>query len=70
MNVAVLKAKTRTAQTRPAQDPAPESVGRASDWIDPEGDDWLAAIYRELTTGVEPGVSSPGSTPDPEHWFG
>jgi hypothetical protein len=70
MNVAVLKAKTGPAQARPVLDPPPETVGRASDWIDPEGNDWLAAIYRELTSGLEPGASIPGSTPDPEHWFG
>jgi hypothetical protein len=68
--VAARGTSVATAQTRPLLDPAPESVGRTSDWIDPEGDDWLAAIYRELTSGLEPVASTPGFSPDPEHWFG
>jgi hypothetical protein len=49
---------------------APDSIGRTTEWIDPEGDDWLAAIYQELTRGGESGTSVQGPAPELEHWFG
>lgn len=45
------------------------SVGPASDWIDPEGGDWFAAIYRELASDSPP---PNGERPacEVDHWFG
>ncbi len=57
-----------------APQPSNRSVGPAgaihySEWIDPEGDDWFASIYRELTDEpVEAPVDQPAS--DPAYWFG
>jgi hypothetical protein len=69
MNVAVLDLEL--AGVEPELRSAPRALGPQSDWIDPEGDDWLAAIYRELTRGgIEPAALASGIVPEPEHWFG
>jgi hypothetical protein len=61
MNVAVIE---------PADGEIELQAGEAgSEWIDPEGDDWLASIYRYLTQEPTPVASVP-SVPDLEHWFG
>jgi hypothetical protein len=67
MNVAVVE---------PASHEIESSAGRAeretpclqSEWIDPEGNDWLSAIYRELTRGASELVVA--SDLELEHWFG
>jgi hypothetical protein len=45
------------------------SADPASDWIDPEGGDWIAAIYREPAAGSPP---PNGEQPacEVDHWFG
>ena len=77
MNVAVIepasisRATPEARQSRPAASPI-------SEWIDPEGDDWFAEIYRELNDGpVASDAAAAGSAvlagrlrPEVEHWFG
>jgi hypothetical protein len=57
-----------------AAEPGPAPVcGDQCDWVDPEGDDWLASIYRFLTEDGKPvgGEVVPSlPPPDLEHWFG
>ena len=68
MSVAVLEPTAVPTEPKVGPD-AGRSVAAASDWIDPEGDDWLAAIYRELS---QESVSALGLRPATEldHWFG
>ena len=70
MNVAVLEPVAAHPQASSVADPA-EGPGQVSEWIDPDGDDWFAAIYREL---VHDPTSAPTdrdrSMPGPDHWFG
>jgi hypothetical protein len=64
MNVAVVEPAEGMNEVAPT---AP-----ASEWIDPEGDDWLASIYRFLTEET-PRVEIAGrvaASPEVEHWFG
>ena len=70
MNVAVLDPATRPAGVSAERALAVDLPGTTGDWIDPEGDDWFAEIYRELTR--ETGTSGVGEQLDPErdHWFG
>ena len=44
-------------------------IGGHSEWIDPEGDDWLSSIYRELTQEPAPAARD-DHAPDPSYWFG
>ena len=70
MSVAVLEPTTVPAESKAGPNPG-LSVSAASDWIDPEGDDWLSVIYRELA--AEPDSAPVGGTaqaPQFEHWFG
>jgi hypothetical protein len=73
MNVAVVEPAEgigREATVAPAVPAAP--VASATDWIDPEGDDWLAANYRFLI-GETPRAHVAGELAAPaevEHWFG
>jgi len=70
MNVAVLDPAARPAGVSAECVSVVELPGTTGDWIDPEGDDWFAEIYRELTR--ETGTSGVGEQLDPErdHWFG
>ncbi len=69
MNVAVLEPFASPAQDADARGCGLDAiVGQVSEWIDPEGDDWFAAIYHELAQ------ESPQATGDRpayelEHWF-
>jgi len=70
MSVAVLEPTAVPTEPKVGPD-AGRSVAAASDWIDPEGDDWLSVIYRELA--AEPDSAPVGVTaqaPQFEHWFG
>ena len=69
MNVAVLELVASPSQASAVREREPERIGQASEWIDPEGDDWLAAIYQELE---QQSASATGDRPAPEldHWFG
>lgn len=42
-------------------------LGVTSEWIDPEGDDWFAQIYRELVSG--PDAADPAEV-DSSYWLG
>ncbi|HEX7490851.1 MAG TPA: hypothetical protein VF337_04005 [Candidatus Limnocylindrales bacterium] len=51
----------------------PDVLVAQSEWVDPEGDDWLASLYRFLTE--DEALSDEASWPSPslpelEHWFG
>jgi Sec-independent protein translocase protein TatA len=48
----------------------PVPVAPPAEWIDPEGDDWFATIYRELTQEPNSPVPSSEHSPELEHWFG
>ena len=68
MNVAVLEPEART--DGPAiEGLVGEAIRHASEWVDPEGDDWFAQIYRELATDLEP-ASARRPPADLVHWFG
>jgi hypothetical protein len=70
MHVPALDPVTATAKTSRSRERGAEvSVGPASDWIDPEGGDWIAAIYREPAAGSPP---PNGEQPacEVDHWFG
>ena len=70
MNVAILDPAARPAGVSAERASAVELPGASSDWIDPEGNDWFAEIYRELTR--ETGTLGLGEQLDLErdHWFG
>ena len=71
MNVAVLNPTARPAGVSAERVSAVELPGTTGEWIDPDGDDWFAEIYRELTR--ETGTSSVGEqipAPECDHWFG
>jgi hypothetical protein len=70
MNVAALDLTADPARTPAGRIQRPESVGHATEWIDPEGSDWFAEIYREVALGAESGASGLRLPPDLEHWFG
>ena len=69
MNVAVLEPAASLPQEPVPTERGFVAIGPVSDWIDPEGDDWFAAIYRELS---QESVSALGLRPATEldHWFG
>jgi hypothetical protein len=69
MNVAVLEPAASLPQEPGPTERGFAGIGAVSDWIDPEGDDWFAAIYREL---AQESVSTLGRPPATEldHWFG
>ena len=69
MNVAVLEPAASLPQEPGPTERGFAGIGVGSDWIDPEGDDWFAAIYREL---AQESVSALGRPPATEldHWFG
>ena len=57
----------------PSDQAAGEAIERQSstgEWLDPEGDDWLQQLYRELVgrPADQPQDGIAGS--DPGHWFG
>jgi len=70
MNGAVLDREIRPTRAAAELAHAPEPVGHTTEWIDPEGDDWFAAIYEELIRGTEAAASPKFTAPEPEHWFG
>ncbi|MGA3029384.1 MAG: hypothetical protein ABSE58_01430 [Candidatus Limnocylindrales bacterium] len=67
MNVALEPASTSSASRIP--DCSPERCGQHSEWIDPEGDDWFASIYRELTEESATTAVDQASS-DLAYWFG
>lgn len=69
MNVTVLEPVASLAQMSGIREGELDVIGQVSEWIDPEGDDWLAAIYQELE---QQSASATGDRPAPEvdHWFG
>jgi hypothetical protein len=70
MNVAVVE-PTSTQNAAPAViEAGPSRAGhQASEWIDPEGDDWFSSIYRELT-GEPRAPRFDQQAPELGHWFG
>jgi hypothetical protein len=70
MKVALRDPEIRLTGAETAVELAPDSIGQTSEWIDPEGDDWFAAIYQELIRGAAPTISTERPIPELEHWFG
>jgi hypothetical protein len=69
MNVAVVEPTSTPTRAPAGRDGGLPTASQQVEWIDPEGDDWFASIYRELTR--EPGASSYDEhAPELEHWFG
>jgi hypothetical protein len=69
MNVAVVEPASILASASGSRESELDALGVQSEWIDPEGDDWFSAIYRELTQGSA--VAAEAQTaPELEHWFG
>ena len=70
MSVAVLEPTAVPTEPKVGPD-AGRSVAAASDWIDPEGDDWLSVIYLELAPEAESArAGGAAAGPQFEHWFG
>ena len=69
MNVAVVEPTSSHDTAHCAIENERDGSGRQSEWIDPEGDDWYSAIYRDLTQEAEPVRATP-AVPEPEPWFG
>ena len=69
MNVAVVE-PTSTHTASADRESGPQKPGQQAEWIDPEGDDWFATIYRELTQEPNSPVPSSEHSPELEHWFG
>jgi hypothetical protein len=69
MNAAVVELASTVPSEPAVCDCGLGGTGHQCEWIDPEGDDWLSSIYRELT-----GESTPSGVRRPvlefEHWFG
>ena len=76
MNVAVIEPASSLAAAVAARETDPDVEAFQSEWIDPEGDDWFAALYRELTgasaVGTAAGFALAPTRPrsELEHWFG
>jgi len=68
MNVAVVEPASVLRESPQPGHCTPAPAGYENDWIDPEGDDWLSWIYRELTQ--ESPLAAASSAPEVEHWFG
>jgi hypothetical protein len=69
MNGAVVESAS-LCSVAPADHAESGLAGLPSDWIDPEGDDWLSAIYRELTQDPRRAPEPAQPTAELEHWFG
>ena len=69
MNVAVVEPTSQQSAASADREGAPSKTGHQAEWIDPEGDDWFASIYRELT-GESGSPSYDSHAPELEHWFG
>ena len=69
MNVAVVEPTSTVSSAAADRDAGLPAPPHQVEWIDPEGDDWFASIYRELTQ--EPSATSTERRgPEFEHWFG
>jgi hypothetical protein len=68
MNVAVVEPASTHVAPADLSVGAPEAADQASEWIDPEGNDWFSAIYKDLTRDLV--GSEAQSSPEFDHWFG
>jgi hypothetical protein len=68
MNVAVVEPTSVLAAACEAREVEFEASSHQSEWIDPEGNDWLSSIYWELTHDSEPEAAA-GAGPEPERWW-
>jgi hypothetical protein len=70
MNVAVLEPEVRVDRS-PAMAPFdPDTIGHVTEWIDPEGDDWFAEIFRELAIEIPVPATGVQAQVESMHWFG
>jgi hypothetical protein len=69
MNVAVVEPTSALTPAPAGRDGGLPKTSPQVEWIDPEGDDWFASIYRELI-GEPRSPSYDNHRPDLEHWFG
>ena len=69
MNVAVVEPASTLTPAPAGRDGGLPKTSQQVEWIDPEGDDWFASIYRELT-GESGSPSYDSHAPELEHWFG
>jgi hypothetical protein len=69
MNVAVLEPKPEPRGAISEPEPAGAQSILASEWIDPEGDDWLSQIYHELRD-LDGSAAVGNAQAEPIHWFG
>jgi hypothetical protein len=67
MNVAVIEPTSTLAAAREAIEGEFEGNSHQSEWIDPEGNDWLSSIYWELTHDSAPEAAC--AVPELEHWW-
>jgi hypothetical protein len=68
MNVAVIEPTSSFVAVRESHESESEWTGHQSEWIDPDGNDWLSSIYWELTHDSEP--EAPACTvTELEHWW-
>jgi hypothetical protein len=70
MNVTVLDTAASTAKAGAVRRHEPEDGSQVAEWIDPEGNDWFAVIYRELAGQSEAVQRTDQPMPELEDWFG
>ena len=70
MNVALLDRPERQTNDRAELAIRPAEADVASEWIDPEGDDWFTQIYREVVHQQERERLNQIPSSDLGHWFG
>jgi len=68
MNVAVVEPASTHGLPAGPNDADPAAGDQVSEWIDPEGNDWFSAIYRDLTQDLA--RSENHGAPEMDHWFG
>ena len=70
MNVTGLEAAASTAKGGAVRRHEAEDGSQTAEWIDPEGDDWFAVIYRELAGQSEAVERTDQPMAELDHWFG
>jgi len=74
MSVAAIEPASKLFTAQEDRDDCVLGAGHSSEWIDPEGDDWQASLYRFLTEDAALSAGGAGRLSplarDIEHWFG
>jgi hypothetical protein len=68
MNVAVVEPTSAVAAACEDEQAESDGTSHESEWIDPEGNDWLSSIYWELTHDSDQDAAA-CLVPELEHWW-